>query len=102
MHSCACRVALHCSFRSVIADMMAKINIDLPVTHVATGVIKDSPLYKCNGISGEIHLLSAPSQSIVCKDLESFINHKHTFAKSTFVVDDTKKSSTMFKKWTIV
>jgi hypothetical protein len=26
-------------FRSVNADMMAKINVDLPVTHVATGAI---------------------------------------------------------------
>jgi hypothetical protein len=84
-------------FWSVNADMMAKINNDLPVTHVATGVIKNSPLYKSNGISGEKHLLSAPSQSIVCKALESFINHKHTFIKATFVVDDTK-SQEIFSK----
>ena len=32
-------------FRSINADMMAKIN-DLPVTHVATDVKKNSPLYK--------------------------------------------------------
>jgi hypothetical protein len=47
-------------------------------------------------------LLSAPSQSIVCKAFESFTQHKHTFAKATFVVDDTKKSRALFKKWTIV
>ena len=86
-------------FRSVNSDMMAKMNNDLPVTHVATGVIKDSPLYKYNGLSGDKHLLSAPSQSIVCKALESFINHEHTFTKATFVVDDTKKSRNLFKKW---
>ena len=56
-------------FRSISADIMKKINVDLPITHVATGVIKDSPLYKSNGISGDKHLLSAPSQSIVCKAL---------------------------------
>jgi hypothetical protein len=89
-------------FRSVNAEMMAKINVNLPVIHIATGVIKDSPLYKSNGITGEKHLLSAPSQTIVCKALESFPQHIHSFAKATFVVDDTKKSRAVFKKWTIV
>jgi hypothetical protein len=33
-------------FRSINANMMVKINNDLTVTHVATDVIKNSPLYK--------------------------------------------------------
>ena len=71
-------------FRTVSAEFMLKINANLPVTHIATGVIKDSPLYKSNGIQGGKHLLSAPSQSIVMKAFQAFCKSKEQFCKSYF------------------
>ena len=38
------RAAAVLLFRSISADMMEKINVGLPITHVATGVIKDALL----------------------------------------------------------
>ncbi len=67
-------------FQSIHASMRVKINNDLTVTHVATDVIKNSPLYKD------------------CKLWSLLSTISTLLPKATLVVEYTKKSKKYFQK----
>jgi hypothetical protein len=73
-----------------------------PVTHVATGTVRESPLYKATGTEGDSHFLAYPARPTVKKALKAFLEQKNNFEKGTFVVDRHPNNEHVFKGWSKV
>jgi hypothetical protein len=72
------------------------------VTHVATGTLRESPLYKATGTEGDSHFLAYPSRLTVKKSVKAFLEQMNNFKKGTFVVDRNPSNVHIFKDWSEV
>jgi hypothetical protein len=90
-------------FRPIQSDLLKHIETEImPITHLSSGVLKNSPTFKPTGNKGEKHLLCSPAPSVVKKSLAIFLKHQPTFSKATFIVLDTQQNRKLFKTWTIM
>jgi hypothetical protein len=72
------------------------------VTHVATGAVRESPLYKATGAECDRHFLAYPARSTVKKALKAFLEQNNNFEKGTFVVDRHPNNAHIFQGWSEV
>ena len=72
------------SFTTVNTEIMQQVEELSPVTHVATGTLRESPLYTATGREGDSHLLAYPAMLTVKKAMKAFLQQKNNFEKSYF------------------
>ena len=87
------------SFKTIHDEVLKQVEAMSPVTHVATGTLRESPLYKTTGTKGESHFLAYPARLTVKK---AFLEQKNNFEKGTFVVDRHPSNEYIFKGWSEV
>jgi hypothetical protein len=85
------------SFKTIHEDVLKQVEAMSAVTHVATGTVRGSPLYKATGKLGDSHFLAYPAGSTVKKALKAFLEQKNNFEKGTFVVDRHPRNEHIFK-----
>ena len=90
------------SFKTVHTEILQQIEALSPVTHVATGTLRESPLYTATGREGDSHFLAYPARLTVKKALKAFLQQKNNFEKATFVVDRHPSNGHIFKGWSEV
>jgi hypothetical protein len=73
-----------------------------PVTHVAVGTLRESPLYKATGTEGESHFLAYPARLTIKRALKAFLEQKNNFEEGAFVVDRHPINEILFKDWSEV
>jgi hypothetical protein len=80
-------------------EVLKQVESMSPVTHVATGTLRESPLYMATGTEGNSHFLAYPARLTVKKALKPFHEPKNNFEKGTFVVDRHPINEVFFKDW---
>jgi hypothetical protein len=90
------------SFKTIHDEVLKQVEAMISVTHVATGTLKESPLYKTTGTEGDSHFLAYPARLTVKKALKAFLEQKNNFEKGTFVVDRHPSNKMVFKGWSEV
>jgi hypothetical protein len=90
------------SLKTIQEDVLRQVEAMSPVTHVATGTVRERPLYKATSTEGDSHFLAYPARSTVKKALKAFLEQKNNFVKSTFVVDRHPNNVHICKGWSEV
>ena len=86
------------AFKVIHEDVFKQIEAMSVVTHVATGIVRESPLYKSTGKEGDRHYLAYPAGPSVKKAKQAFLEQKNNFVKGTFVVDRHPRNEHVFPK----
>jgi hypothetical protein len=85
------------AFKTVHDKVLQQVKAMTPVTHVAIGTLRESPLYKSTGIEGDSHFLAYPARLTVKKALKAFLEQKNNSEKGTFVVNRHTSNIGTFK-----
>ena len=86
------------AFKVIHEDVFKQIEAMSVVTHFATGIVRESPLYKSTGKEGDRHYLAYPAGPSVKKAKQAFLEQKNNFVKGTFVVDRHPRNEHVFPK----
>jgi hypothetical protein len=86
--------------KTIHDELLKQVEAMSPVTHVATGTLREIPLYKATRTEGDSHFLVYPARLTVKKALKAFLEQKTNFGPS--VVDRHPINEMLFKDWTEV
>jgi hypothetical protein len=75
------------AFKTIQTEKLQQVEAMSPVTHVAFGTLRESPLYKPIGREGDSHFLAYPARPTVKKALKAFLKQKNSIEKLLWWVD---------------
>jgi hypothetical protein len=90
------------SIKTIHDEVLKQVEAMSLVTHVATGTLRESPIYKAIGTKGDSHFLAYPARLTVKKALKAFLEQNNNFEKGTFGVDRHPSNEHIFKGWSEV
>jgi hypothetical protein len=90
------------SYKTIHEDVLQHFEAMGPLTHVVTGTMRESPLYKATCTEGDSHFLAYPARLTVKKALTAFLEQNNNFEEGTFVVDRHPSNVHIFKDWSEV
>jgi hypothetical protein len=61
------------AFKTVYDEVLQQVEEMSPVTHVAIGTLRESPLYESTGTEGDSHFLAYPARLTVKKASKAFL-----------------------------